>query len=181
MKQCPFCFTEFDEQSSAGVCPRCGYYAGIPAKNKRSLPLGCIVNRRYHVGGVIGEGGFGITYVVWDPMMNVRLAMKEYYQRGVVNRVPGTREIFIAAPGRAAEFTYGKARLLEEARIVAGFQSSAIVRVNDFFEENGTSYMVMEYLDAPTLTEHMLRANKVFSPEEVREIALQLCDALEEA
>ena len=53
----------------------------------------------------------------------------------------------MSAPKRQEEFEYGKERLLEEARIVAKFQSSSIVRVDDFFEENGTSYMVMEFLD----------------------------------
>ena len=96
------------------------------------------------IGGVIGVGGFGITYKAWDRKYGVCKAVKEYFQQGVVNRVPGEAQVFVSSERQREEFLYGKERLINEARIVAKFQSSSIVRVEDYFEENGTSYMVME-------------------------------------
>ncbi len=180
MPRCEFCFEEYDEKVAMGVCPFCGYHDGLRQKDPRYLPIGTLIHNRYVVGGVIGDGGFGITYRAWDTTLQTVIALKEYYQRGVVNRIPGTTDVFIAAPDRAEEFNYGKARLLREAQIVSKFQSSAIVRVNDFFEENGTSYMVMEYLNYPTLTDCLMENNQPLSPEIVTSIGVQICDALTE-
>lgn len=180
MAICEYCFEEYDDNIARGVCPYCGYHHGFVPKDPRYLPVGTIINARYAVGGVIGDGGFGITYRAWDTKLKTAVALKEYYQRGVVNRIPGTTAVFIAAPDRAQEFYYGKDRLLREAQIVSKYQSEAIVRVNDFFEENGTSYMVMELLDCPTLEERLLEMNHPFDAAEVQSIAEQLCSALKE-
>lgn len=180
MSRCEYCFAEYDEKIAMGVCPYCGYHDGFRQKDPRYLPIGTMIHNRYVIGGVIGDGGFGITYRAWDMTLQTIVALKEYYQRGVVNRIPGTAEVFIAAPDRAEEFHYGKERLLREAQIVSQFQASAIVRVNDYFEENGTSYMVMEFLDYPTLTDCLRENNKPLSVEAVTSIGIQLCEALQE-
>ena len=78
------------------------------------------------------------------------------------------------------EFYYGEGRLLREAQIVSKFQSASIMRVNDFFEENGTSYMVMELLDYPTLEDYLLLRNKPLEVDEAVSVGRQLCEALQE-
>lgn len=180
MNRCPCCFSEYDEEIAMGVCPNCGYTEFYRPKDPRFLPLGTMIHDRYVVGGVLGDGGFGITYYAWDTVLRTVVALKEYFQRGVVNREPGKTKVFIAAPGREEEFNYGKERLLREAQIVSKFQSAPIVRVNDYFEENATSYMVMEYIDYTTLTDTLQENKKVLTPEQVIQIGSQLCDALEE-
>lgn len=180
MFRCEFCFELYDESIAMGVCPHCGYHHNYKPKDPRYLPIGTLINERYVVGGVIGDGGFGITYRAWDTKLNACMALKEYYQRGVVNRIPGTTDVFIAAPDRAEEFYYGRDRLLREARIVSKFQTSVVVRVNDYFEENGTSYMVMEYLGFPTLTNQMIEQKHPMTVSEVYSIGSQLCEALQE-
>ena len=180
MARCKCCFEEYDEAIAQGVCPRCGYYEGKKPKDFRYLPMGTLVHDRYIVGGAIAAGGFGITYWAWDQNLQTTLALKEYYQIGVVNRVPGTTEVFIAAKNRAEEFYYGEGRLLREAQIVSKFQSASIMRVNDFFEENGTSYMVMELLDYPTLEDYLLLRNKPLEVDEAVSVGRQLCEALQE-
>ena len=143
------------------------------------LPPGTILKNRYQVIRVLGAGGFGITYLVHDRTDRVEKAVKEYFQQGVVNRLDGETAVFISAPKRREEFEYGRARFLEEARMLAQFQSPYIVHVFDFFEENNTTYMVMEYLDYPTLEEYIIRRRAVLDKDEVIRIGVCLCEALE--
>lgn len=149
-------------------------------EDPRWLQSGVILHGRYEVCKVIGAGGFGITYKVWDHKNTVYKALKEYFQQGVVNRIPGTTEVIVSAPKRREEFEYGKARLLNEAQIVAKFQSSTIVRVDDYFEENNTAYMVMEYLESQTLEDYIRNRKHVLDPEQAINIGVHICDALEE-
>ena len=149
-------------------------------EDPRWLPKGTILNGRYEVHRVIGAGGFGITYKVWDSKSSVFKAVKEYFQQGVVNRIPGTTEVIISAPKRKEEFEYGRERLLNEARMVAKFQSPSIVHVDDYFEENNTSYMVMEYLESKTLEEYIIDKKSVLDPEQTVDIGVRICEALEE-
>lgn len=146
----------------------------------RWLQAGEVLHSRYEICEVIGSGGFGITYKVWDNKNQVYKAVKEYFQQGVVNRIPGTKEVLISAPKRREEFEYGKERLLTEAQIVAKFQSSSIVRVDDYFEENNTAYMVMEYLESQTLEDYILAQKQVLEPNQVIDIGVHICEALEE-
>lgn len=180
MTRCKKCFGEYDEVLAAGVCPHCGYYEGEQQDDPRYLPMGSLLHGRYIIGGVIGVGGFGITYKAWDNKYNICKAVKEYFQQGVVNRIPGDTQVFVSAPKRQEEFEYGKERLLEEARIVAKFQSSSIVRVDDFFEENGTSYMVMEFLAYQTLEDYLINKKRPLNVDEAITIGAHICEALEE-
>lgn len=180
MKRCEKCFKEYDETVAAGVCPYCGYMQGEKPDDPRYLPIGCLLHDRYVIGGVVGVGGFGITYKAWDTKHSVCKAIKEYFQQGVVNRIPGDTEVFVSAPKRLEEFKYGKERLLEEARIVAKFQSAGIVRVDDFFEENGTSYMVMEFLDCETLEDYLIHQKRPLTEDEAVSIGSKICQALDE-
>lgn len=180
MKRCEKCFGEYDESIAAGVCPFCGYIQGEQQDDPRYLPIGSILHDRYIIGGVVGAGGFGITYKAWDNKYNICKAIKEYFQQGVVNRIPGDTDVFVAAPKRQAEFEYGKERLIEEARIVAKFQSPSIVRVDDFFEENGTSYMVMEFLDYETMEDFLIHQKRPLTEDEAVNIGVRLCEALDE-
>lgn len=180
MKRCEKCFGEYDESIAAGVCPFCGYMQGEQQDDPRYLPIGSILHDRYIIGGVVGAGGFGITYKAWDNKYNICKAIKEYFQQGVVNRIPGDTDVFVAAPKRQAEFEYGKERLIKEARIVAKFQSPSIVRVDDFFEENGTSYMVMEFLDYETMEDFLIHQKRPLTEDEAVNIGVRLCEALDE-
>lgn len=155
-------------------------YEVMETPDARWLPIGTILNNRYKVCRVLGSGGFGITYQVWDTQNQVYKAVKEYFQQGVVNRISGTTEVLISAPKKREEFYYGRERLLREARIVAQFQSPSIVRVDDHFEENNTAYMVMEYLDMQTLEQYILDRKQVLEPEQAINIGVRICEALDE-
>lgn len=187
--KCPKCGTVTNAALAAGVCPKCGTILYDDSHSEsisedfndpRWLPIGTVLNQRYKVIKCIGAGGFGITYKVQDSKTGAFKAVKEYFQQGVVNRVPGTTDIIISASKRSEEFEYGRKRLLQEARIVAKFESPSIVKIDDYFEENHTSYMVMEYLEYHTLEDHLKNKGRVLTADEAVNIGVKLCDALSE-
>ena len=116
-----------------------------------------ILNKKYFVGNVIGEGGFGITYIGLDTMLDIKIAIKEYFPNGYVNRNNAvTSEIATATEKQRAFFDKGKDSFLVEARSIAKFsQEQGIVDVRDYFEENGTAYIIMEYLEGQTLADYV--------------------------
>ncbi|MDR1464453.1 MAG: protein kinase [Oscillospiraceae bacterium] len=175
MTRCNSCFALRGEEFD--VCPHCGYVQGAPAKELYHLYPGMRLNGRYIVGQVLGFGGFGITYKVWDTRMEAVLAVKEYYPNGLVNRTPGTADVRLVARGHQADFAHGLERFLDEARSMARFSAHpSIIHVFDFFEENGTAYFVMEYLDGINLNEY-LRGNDM-ETEAAAGIVERVCDAL---
>ena len=149
--RCNYCFELYDDVYE--VCPSCGYVRGNPAREPYYIYPGMMLNNRYIVGQVLGAGGFGITYKVWDTRLETVLAIKEYYPGGMVNRAPGTKDVILFTRNRMAEYNHGLIRFLDEAKSMARFSSHKnIINVFEYFEENETAYIVMEYLDGVTLS-----------------------------
>ena len=140
-------------------CPYCGFDAQKYEKNTRWLPLQHILDGKYLLGKVIGEGGFGITYIGWDLNMEVRVAIKEYFPVGLASRElsDSSRYTISALTGEKQNYyRHGLQKFTEEARSLAKFyQLDGIVSVKDFFYENETAYMVMEYVDGVTMKEYL--------------------------
>lgn len=114
-------------------------------------------NGRYQIRNILGMGGFGITYKAYDNVLCTEVAVKEYFPRNLIfrNRDEGC-EIATVAYGRLESFEEGKARFKEEAMKLAeqhGLRS--IVLVREYFEENGTAYIAMEYLQGISLMEKL--------------------------
>ena len=157
--RCNNCFQEYEE-NDAQMCPECGYVQGSSAKEAFHLDPGTELLDRYIVGEVLGFGGFGITYRSWDKKLSRLVAIKEYYPSGIVNRSPGTKDVIIYAQKRKKEYEYGKERFLDEARNMAKFNSEPnIINVFEYFEENNTAYIVMEFLNGISLSAY-LRTNQ---------------------
>ena len=91
MIRCLNCMKTFDERF--GVCPHCGFLPGTPPKEAYHLYPGTVLNGHYIIGTTVGFGGFGITYRAWDNVLDKMVAIKEFYPNGIVNRVPGEKEI----------------------------------------------------------------------------------------
>ncbi len=138
-------------------CPHCSYIAAASDEQESyCLPLGTMLHERYEIGGMLGFGGFGITYRAWDHKMQAVVAVKEYYPSGIAARTPSSPDVMIYAKRRKDEFLFGKNRFLAEAQNMAKFSSEPnIVNVFDFFEENHTAYIVMEYLDGISLSTYL--------------------------
>lgn len=179
MKRCYCCMQEYDP--TFGMCPHCGNEIVTKPRDMFHLCPGELIQERYEVGLSVGAGGFGITYIAWDRLLKKVVAIKEYYPAGLVNRVPGEKNLIIYSGNRERDFMNGKVRFLEEARHMAKFNTHAnIINVYDFFEENDTAYIVMEFLDGVTYKEYIKENGGKVSPEKALEITDAVMNALEE-
>lgn len=144
------------------------------------LSYGTILHDKYWIGEAIGEGGFGITYVGQDQTLDLKVAVKEYYPTNLVNRNHTSSARITANVGAAEEiFSKGKENFLKEARILAKFSAEPnIVCVRDFFEENNTAYIVMDYLEGITLKEYVEQTGRM-SFEKAYEILSPIMKALD--
>ncbi len=134
---------------------------------------------RYEVVSVLGQGGFGITYLARDSQLHREVAIKEYLPLALAVRQDGTT-VLPRSTDAAADFSWGRDRFVAEGQTLANLQRApAIVRVFDFLEANGTAYIVMELLSGETL-EHRLKQKGPLGPEEIDRILWPLLDGLEQ-
>ena len=163
------------------VCPACGRDASACTPRAHHLPPGTMLAERYLLGAVLGEGGFGITYLGLDTRLDVKVAIKEYYPRDKASRSAAGLPEVVSLVGLPPEgFARGLQRFLEEARAMARMEKQpAIVGVRDYFEANGTAYIVMEFVEGITLTELAARRGGRVPPEELFSLLEPVCLALE--
>lgn len=174
---CMGCFSNKGEQK---ICPFCGYEE---TENMASLFLTprSILANKYIVGRVIGQGGFGITYLGWDLNLAIRIAVKEFFPQGLVSRAPGGNNVISYTGSIKDQFTFGVESFIKEAKTLARFdQHPNIVTVRDFFKENNTAYMVMTYIEGLTLLEHVNRTGNKIPVEQAVQIIMHVIDALKE-
>lgn len=146
------CLGCMNQKPGAGACPYCGFNEADCRQEASHLPLRTILNGKYLVGRVLGEGGFGITYIGLELNLDIKVAIKEYYPNGFVSRETSTSTVRPYAGSNTETFELGKAKFINEAKALAKFRTlPGIVAVNDFFIENGTAYIAMEYVDGQTL------------------------------
>lgn len=149
---CPYCM---NLQKDTGPCPVCGLTAGNYVPSPHHLPLGTVLQNRYLVGRVLGEGGFGITYIGCDLRLEVKVAIKEYFpvDRATRNAGVSLRVSCFLGPS-AKSYERGKQKFLSEARTIARMEKQqVVVGIKDFFEEHDTAYIVMEYIEGTTFSE----------------------------
>ena len=156
---CPYCMSPAAEGSP---CTGCGLTAGSYRPKPHHLPPGTVLMGRYLVGRALGEGGFGITYLGRDLRLELRVAIKEYFPTAWVCRRPDTSPGVSVYTGAGPDYEKGRSRFLFEARTMARMEKQPeIVGVRDFFEANGTAYIVMEYLDGTTFKELVRRRGRI--------------------
>ena len=136
---------------------------------------------RYTIEGVLGQGGFGITYLGIDELHEKKVAIKEFFPQGIVTRnIEYEDTVTVTFVGEKANYEKGKERFLKEARTMAKFsKDEGIVKALDFFEINNTAYIVMEYLEGITLKQY-LRENQRIAPEDLIELLVPLIESLDE-
>lgn len=147
-----------------------------------SLPSGTSLNQRYTLIKVLGEGGFGITYLGWDEVLQSPIAVKEFFPETLIGKEASSREegkIYIQ--GAVDNEIYEKSRqaFLQEARNLSQFSGiDGIVQVRDYFQENDTAYIVMEYIDGISIKKY-IRENGVMGYQQVLTIMEPVLKALQ--
>jgi len=161
-------------------CPHCGFDNASAHNEAHQLECGSILAGTYLVGCVLGQGGFGITYVGWDLNLDIKVAIKEYYPEGCVTRDTHTHvSVLTLAGNKEIDFQKGKERFVNEAKALARFAGDGcIVGVRSFFYENGTAYIVMDYIDGETLKSYVTRRGGKLTAAETLNLLRPLCDSL---
>lgn len=180
MKICYNCFRETD--LPANHCPYCGFplNEGRDIQFPQALPYGSILNGQYITGRVLGQGGFGITYIAQDYNTKELVAIKEYFP-GVLATRTGPRSVQPFSAYSNENFAFGKRIFLKEATTLSRFTGSPnIVRIHQFFEENGTAYFSMEYVKGESLKQYVQKKGGSLSWHEAEKIFLPVMEALEE-
>jgi len=167
--------------SGALKCPDCGYVEGTEATSPLFLPPRTILEGKYLIGRVLGQGGFGITYLAWDANLNVKLAIKEYFPQDLASRAAGHSQVSAYSGSMGSQYEYGLDKFLQEARTLAQFEGHPnIVSVRDYFKANGTAYFVMSYVEGITLKDHLENAGGTLPIDQALGVIMPVMDALKE-
>ena len=138
--------------SSAITTPRPAADSGVDSASAfgHMLPEGTRIGG-FEITGLIGEGGFGIVYLAYDPNLERHVALKEYMPSSLAARAAGGVTVSVKSPRHAETFSAGLKSFVNEARLLARFDHPSLVKVYRFWEANGTAYMAMPYYEGPTL------------------------------
>lgn len=155
-------------------CPSCGSAVGSVPSSHNVLRPGSILNGKYLIGKALGQGGFGITYIGLDLMLQQKVAIKEFFPTctGMVMRKDNSEVIWTKEMGTQAGKDISSQSFLKEARKMAKVDSvPCIVSVRSLFSENNTSYIVMDYIEGETLVNRLKRRGVMSFPECVKLLA----------
>ena len=147
--------------------------------NKESmLRVGTILHGTYRIDRYLSSGGFGNTYVATHVDFDETYAIKEFFMKGVTQRDSDSITVSVSNSMNRESFLQQKEKFKKEARRLRQLNSPYIVRVHDLFEENGTAYYVIDYVDGENLSERLKRTGHPMSEAEVNSILPQILDAL---
>ncbi|MCA1030218.1 serine/threonine protein kinase [Bacillus timonensis] len=174
-----YCMGCMFKKGNVSKCNQCGWIEGTLPESPQHMEPGTILHDKYLVGRVLGQGGFGITYLGWDLQLDMKLAIKEYMPRDYATRNTGQPQITFFTSNVKQHFDYGLNKFLDEAKILAKYNNHpGIVSVRDFFKENGTAYLVMYYLDGVDLKKYLEQIGGTLSFEQALSIMTPVMDAL---
>ena len=156
-KQCMFCFATFSKEEF--VCPHCGHEEGSGKRKSFYLDIGTELHQgRYIIGEAVKNGGFGILYRAFDTKLQTLVAIKEYFPSSLVNRQRGEVKVSLNYEDEYYQLEYhrGIRDFIMEARIMMKFPNDeSVCNTYTYFEENGTAYIVMEFIDGISLREYI--------------------------
>lgn len=160
---------------SGGECTRCGKPAFDPKRSVDALPARHLLGRRYIIGRILGNGGFGITYLAWDCKYKRRIAVKELFPKFPHNAFRRFGSCISVTQSEQQYFGCVKKRFCEEAQLLYELRNvPEIINVYHLFEENGTAYYAMEYLEGEDLQKRFERSGKMTWQEMVNPLCMIL-------
>lgn len=175
-KRCLGCMEIISAENE--VCPLCGYCESVIEPNGLYLYHGTVLKDKYIIGRILGYGGFGVTYLAWDTVLQMKVAIKEYLPSQFATRSTGRTQVDIFSGEKSVQFHKGLEKFVDEAKRLALFRSEpGIVNVFDSFKENSTAYLVMEYLEGETLASRLER-DGVIGADEAVQMLLPLMESL---
>ena len=144
------------------------------------LPTGAILHGNYRIDSYLSSGGFGNTYVATHILFNETYAIKEFFMKDISERGSDSSSVKVSNTGKTEEFNAQLDKFRKEALRLRKLHNVHIVRVYDLFNENGTSYYVMDFINGENLKERLQRTGQPMSEKEVRKVLEQVLDALQE-
>ncbi|MBQ7443095.1 MAG: protein kinase [Bacteroidaceae bacterium] len=144
---------------------------------KQLLPIGTLLQNRYRVERQLSSGGFGNTYVVRNINFDERWAMKEFFMKGISERDGQTTSVTVASASKP-QFEAQRDKFNKEARRLRRLRHPGIVHVEDLFDDNCTSYYIMDYIGGGSLADAVKQSGPL-TEARVRQLLPMLLDALE--
>ena len=143
------------------------------------LQVGTILHGTYKIESYLASGGFGNTYLAKNIEFDETYAIKEFFVKGVCQRDGNSTTISVSNAENTNSFEQQREKFKKEARRLRSLSNPHIVKVYDLFEENGTAYYVMDYVDGENLFARLKRTNAPLAESEVRNYSNQILDGLE--
>ncbi|MDE6696712.1 MAG: serine/threonine protein kinase, partial [Muribaculaceae bacterium] len=126
-------------------------------------------NGKYRILRVLGQGGFGITYLAENTLLDRKVAIKEFFPKDFCGR-DNTSHLTLGTQNNAETVEKLKTRFLKEAKNIAKLDHTGIIKIHDIFEENNTAYYVMDYIEGENLNEIVKRQGPLSEAKAVQYI-----------
>ena len=165
-KHCYNCMTELS--GTAKVCPKCGFDNSHPGQPPQALPCGTVLHDRYLIGKMLGQGGFGITYIGYDYTLKATVCIKEFFPvGGAMRSYDGKSTVHWSSDNTGVMLKRNRESFVREAQKAAKVRNLvSVVNVWDVFYENDTAYIVMEYIHGKTVKEYLMKRGTVMDIRE---------------
>ncbi|MEY8687941.1 protein kinase [Bacteroides sp. AN502(2024)] len=132
---------------------------------------------KYKIEKVLGQGGFGITYLATQELLNRKVCIKEFFYKEYCERDEATSHVTLGTQSNREVVERFMTKFIKEARTISQLNHPHIIRIHDIFKENNTAYYVMEYIEGESLAEKVNRDGMLSEAEAVDYIR-QVADAL---
>ena len=150
------CLRCMKTSESPEICPYCGREKAGQLTWSKALAPGTVLNNKILIGNILGKGGYGITYIGYDMLLEYRVAVKEFFPDEMVDRGEDGKTVLVLDEVNGDEYQKETTAYLREARILAEFSKfPGIVAIKDLFYENNTGYLIMEYLENGNLRKYV--------------------------
>ena len=173
-----FCLCMINEETRTATAGATGHTNRNDRHMAQELNVGSYLqNGKYRIIGMLGQGGFGITYLAVQSGLERKVAIKEFFMKEFCNRDGSTSHVTLGTEGSRETVARFREKFLKEARNIARLNHPHIVRIHDIFEENGTAYYVMEYAEGGSLAD-LVKSKGCLSEPEATIYILQIAEAL---